>query len=263
MKRVRMFCDWDNDSRQLIERLRSQTGLIGDRYRDILFVDDDDYDVAIGFNYVQANKMKARLILEPPEIYPPRIIDDVDTYSFVDTGGVHKTIYGLGFATAPLGEYPRWADRPKYMMMICSNKTYTPYHLKRLDVRHALIEIGLKIDFYGRGMGREIPSMSKHTVLPQYKFCIDFENSVNAVTDKYFDPIICGTVPISNALFIKHVMPSSLEYVDFELNYNQIVNRIVDIYNNPDDFYNLGHAQYEFLQGRLCLAKWIYERVNE
>lgn len=263
MIRVRMFCDWDNDSRQLIERLKTQTfEFVGDIYRDIMFT-DGDYDVAIGFNYVQADRMKARLVLEPPEIYVPQEVDDVPTYSFVETG-LHQTAYGLGFATAPRMEYPSRNNRPHYMMMICSNKTYTPFHHKRLEVREALMRSSMKIDFYGRGMGTPIPPMSKHKVLPQYNFCIDFENSINAVTDKYFDPVICNTIPITNSPILAELAPMSCEIVDFNGSVSDIVDQIQEIYDSQSTLkYMISIGRTEIYAGKMSLAKWIYERVIE
>lgn len=275
MIRVRMFCDWDNDSRGLIERLKQQTeGFDGDQYQDILFVDDDSFDKAIVFNYdcdyPFTDKQAINLVLEPPEIYPVKLITHRDIYSFVNTHGHHKTAYGLGFATVSKDTFrPDWQIRNR-MLMICSNKTYTPYHHKRLEIKEALLKTSMDIHFYGRGMVRnggriygEIPPMGKYKVLPYYKYVIDFENSHNAVTDKYFDAILCGTVPITNSPVLNELAPNSFELIDFNSTIDEIIDQIQTIYEQEDQEYDLNNARNEILSGKMCLAKWIRDRVLE
>jgi hypothetical protein len=44
----------------------------------------------------------------------------------------------------------------------------------------------------------DLGSETKRAVIAPYKFCIGFENSiaVDYVTEKFFDPILAGTVPV-------------------------------------------------------------------
>lgn len=275
MRKVRMFCDWDNSSRDLIERLKQQTvGFEGDVYYDIEFVDDDSYDFAVIFNHPKHNlkvppDQAVCLILEPPEIYHPQTFSDYKVYCFVDDG-INDTALGLGFATAPIGQYTKLEDRPHRMMMICSDKLFTKYHHIRRSVLEALLKTDLDIHFYGRNIDGSDPRIKgtiapfgKHMVLPQYQYCIDFENFPNAITDKYYDPIICGTIPITNSWATHALASNSVELVDFDWSIDKIIEEIQRIKEEGDPTnMQIVRAQHEITQGNMCLAKWIREHTN-
>ncbi len=274
--KVRMFCDWDNTSQELIDRLKAQTVRFdGDTYRDIEFTAGDDYDFAIVFNYPeddygvpQANIIC--LVLEPPEIYPIATPKGFKIYSFANDA--HEPAYGIGFATVPADQ--TYSYERKKLAMICSNKVLTEYHLKRQEIFRALLDSDIDMDFYGRGMGGsdprikgQIAPMGKHYVLPKYDFVIDFENSPrNVVTDKFFDPILCGTVPVTNSKWLNQNYAKSCVYLDFELPTDQIVTKIrtiVDEYKADDYFPGLKKAQRAITSGEMSLADWICDRITE
>lgn len=300
LPKVRMFGDWDDPPERLLERLKSQTVEFDHNvYDGVEFVTDDSYDVAIVFNYLQQDQRLLTppersfgLVLEPPEIsdwmHPLRLRKWShgligDYYSFANISG-YKYAPCLGFATAKpwvLGYSPSEKDdicsetSRNRACMIASNKVYTPYHQKRRAILDALLATDWNIDFYGRGMeknedGRvkgEIYPMGKAPTLDLYPFCIDFENSPHGVlTDKYFDPILRNTVPITNAsCLLEYGVEGSYEYVDFSESVDSILERIEDIlgvvdvscYDEP-----LMEARRELLQGRMSLANWIVERVR-
>lgn len=280
MTKVRMFCDWDNDSRELIERLKQQTIGFGgddvpaDQYNDILFVDNDNYDVAMVFNYTDRDfgVPTISLILEPPEIYhvrdnPP----GVKTYSFCDDG--HEPAYGIGFATCSWDSYLNRNNCTDGVAMIVSNKMLTPWHHRRHEIKEALLRSGLPIDFYGRGMQPssdsrikgEIAPMRKADILTKYSMVIDFENSPrNALTDKFFDPVLCRTKPVSNCRWIYERYPDEVGFVDFDDELTSIVERIASLFDLPrSTFGQCRKSYYDITQGSLCLAKWIEDRVKE
>jgi len=288
MPRVRMFCDWDNDSAGLIDRLKMQTdGFAGHDYKGLNFVSDDSYTHAICFNFptydlkTPADKNVA-LILEPPELVASMFSKERkmtfknvrEIFSFA--ADVYTPAFGLGFATVPDMTYPELLSKSNRVCMIVSNKLMTPYHHKRQKIKDALLETDLPIDFYGRGltgddpriMG-EIPPMSKYAVLSRYQMCIDFENSPHcAVTDKFFDPVLCNTIPISNAAVLHSLIDQdSFHYINFDLPIKDIVENIGCIVNewqvDQDDANALLATKKEIRSGSLCLAEWIFARVRE
>jgi hypothetical protein len=290
MKRVRMFCDWDNTSYELIQRLKDQTdGFDGEKYGDITFVWDDSYTHAVVFNYPTMDlksppENNIALLLEPPQVsemmhgpWRNYKFDNVrQIYSFVNDPP-HKPVYALGFATVPKGRILRartgssHSDSNRHQLcMIASNKVLTPYHEKRLEIKEALLASNINMHFYGRGLtGRdrrikgEIPPMRKYETLRQYSFVIDFENSFNAVTDKFFDPILCGTIPINNSPILHQYAEGSFVYVNFNDSVDDIVEQMRGIRSLYAADYNIGRTQESILQGRMCLAKWIRNKVNE
>lgn len=288
MARVRMFCDWDNDSADLVRRLSAQTdGFEGNDYRGINFVTDDSYTHAICFNFPDhpllsdpANNVA--LILEPPELIKSMFghqkskkYDNVRMiYSFASD--IYEPAYGIGFATVPDLEYPPLLEKPNQICMITSDKLMTPYHQKRQTIRNALLKTDLPIDFYGRGLAKsddprvkgEIPPMSKYQVLSQYRMCIDFENSPHsAVTDKFFDPVLCNNIPVTNAAILHTLCDmDSFFYVSFDMSISDIVADIEEIIDTP---LNRGHEEAlwatreSIRSGEMSLAEWIFARIRE
>lgn len=290
MPRVRMFCDWDNTSEELIDRLKAQTaGMHGNSLAGYDFVADDNYDHAVLFNYPAASvhteaKKNIGLVLEPPEIsswmHPEPVRNHAKLlasryYSFAKEKGLNWAP-GLGFATVPHNyQYSKPSDKSNKACMIVSNKLMTDFHAKRQQVFHELLESDLPIDFYGRGMSQsddprvkgEIAPMAKAYILSSYSFCIDFENSPHgALTDKFFDPIICGTVPITNATMLRrHGIKGSYELVDFKLTNSNIKTKIASILENDITQYDgpVAKARSELMLGSWCLARWITNRLDE
>jgi len=290
MPRVRMFCDWDNTSTELIERLVAQTsGMHGHSLGGYDFVDDDTYDHAVLFNYPQVNlhtapNMNIGLVLEPPEISswmhpgPMRSAAMAQAsryFSFAKEKGM-AWAPGLGFATVPHNyHYSDPSAKGNKACMIVSNKLMTDYHAKRQQIFHALLDSDLPIDFYGRGMESsddprvkgEIAPMAKAYILSSYSFCIDFENSPHgALTDKFFDPIICGTVPVTNATMLRrHGIKGSYELVDFKLTNSTIKDKIGSILAKDITQYDgpVAKARSELMLGSWCLARWITGRLDE
>lgn len=287
MLRVKLFCDWDDDAYSMLVKFRHLTdGFSEDfKYKNIQFVYDESYDFSVIFNFptMQFNtppEKSIALILEPPEILSynntrfTSFTNVKKIYSFADD--VWEPAYGIGFSTVPNIEYLDLIDKPLKACMIASNKRLTPFHNRRHEILDALIASGLDIDFYGRGMNPEIdsrikgeiPPMRKYEVLNQYKFCIDFENSpCNAVTDKFFDPVQCNTVPITNANILNSILPNGgFEYIDFNWDLNRIVTKINAIINQEDItsyIEPLRLAKNEVRSGNMNIVEWIYRKVNE
>lgn len=290
MHRVRMFCDWDNDPLELIWRLRTQTKHFNHTqterhtYKNVEFVTDDSYDFAVVFNYpIEPLRTPASqnisLLLEPPEIisslYPGRRDVEFDNiskmYSFCDDPPYLPAI-GIGFATAPRAKYNSHIKKSRHLCMIVSNKVMTEYHAKRHEIKDALLATDIKMDFYGRGVHGndprikgEIAPMAKHIILNQYAYCIDFENSPRSVvTDKFYDPIICNTVPVTNSLWLAENYHEAVEYIDFDRPTDEIVDKIrrISFIRNKEKHY-LTRAKVDIIAGELCLARWIRKRVEE
>lgn len=289
MLRVKLFCDWDDDSYSMLVKLRHMTDELSEDfiYKNIQFVHDESYDFSVIFNFPvmkfsTPSERSIALILEPPEILDvfyghvrSTYFDNVNKiYSFADDKW--ESAYGIGFSTVPNIDYLKLIDKPLNACMIASDKRLTPYHYRRHEILDALIKNGLNIDFYGRGMSAgydprlkgEIAPMKKYEILNQYRFCIDFENSpFSAVTDKFFDPVQCNTIPVTNAKVLKSILPNGgFEYIDFDWTLNEIVNRIHDIINqeNITEYVEpLNIAKNEVRNGTMNLVNWIYRKVNE
>jgi hypothetical protein len=154
--------------------------------------------------------------------------------------------------------------------MIVSNKTYTEFQIKRREIFAGLLKTDFDIDFYGRGMSLsndsrikgEIPPYEKHLVIDNYDIVIDFENDPNAVTDKFFDPIICGATPITNNRSLKNVIgPEGFYSVDFNEDPSDILSQIASLIKLGRQ--DSTHLRQHVLNGKLSLAEWIFHKVNK
>jgi hypothetical protein len=287
MRKVRLFSDWA-DSKTLAEHVYGRSVSLNARrfaFGDVQFEWGEDYDYAVVFNFaidqvrrdLPADRIIG-LVLEPQEILDVMYQgwQGFDTtlagsyYCFTPLDG-YLTALGIGLPQgSPFPNPPAWHDR-KLACMIASNKTYTPNQVLRRSVMAYLMNTDLEIDFYGRGMPAlddervkgEIPSGEKDAVLDQYKYVIDFENTDWALTDKFFDPVLRGAVPITNSL-----VPGELgigdghHWVSFKKDPQDIA-RTVSWFLKP----GMGREPSDRLQsevqsGRLCLANWIDEKVS-
>ena len=84
--------------------------------------------------------------------------------------------------------------KSKLVSAIVSSKAFLPGHIKRLNF---IKSIHHKIDLFGRGMGRELPS--KLDGLRDYMFSVGIENiscDDNYFSEKIIDCFLTGTIPI-------------------------------------------------------------------
>lgn len=286
MKKVRLFSDWADSetlARNMWDRFVSFSSWAF-TFGEVEFVWGDEFDYAVVFNFATdqlpedfpASKVVG-LVLEPQEILDVMYKGwrDFDTskastyYSFTPLNGF-VTALGIGFPQAsPHGGTPEWADR-KLACMIASSKTFTPYQVHRRKVLTSLLRSDLEIDFYGRGMKAfgderikgEIPPGGKDPILDQYKYVIDFENSPWALTDKFFDPVLRGAVPITNSLTPQTLgLLRGYHWVEFDRTPADIargIARFLERQSKGPSDYLVG----EVWSGRLCLPNWIDEKVR-
>jgi hypothetical protein len=87
-------------------------------------------------------------------------------------------------------------EKPKMISAICSGKTITPQHRKRIEFLSRLKNDVPELDLYGDAFGRGIPF--KDLALREYKYTVAIENvSIpDYWTEKLSDPIFSLTQPI-------------------------------------------------------------------
>jgi hypothetical protein len=84
--------------------------------------------------------------------------------------------------------------KSKIVSAVVSNKAFLPGHIKRLEF---IKSVKNKIDLFGRGMDKEIPS--KLDALKDYMFSIAIENiscDDNYFSEKIIECFLTGTIPI-------------------------------------------------------------------
>lgn len=86
--------------------------------------------------------------------------------------------------------------KSKEISVICSTKSFTPHHARRLEFVEALKEhFGDRLDWFGNG---KMNLEEKWDALIDYKFSIAIENQIrhNVITEKILDPYLTYTMPI-------------------------------------------------------------------
>jgi len=137
------------------------------------------------------------------------------------------------------GDFPK----KKRMSIVISNHGPKPNYDKRFGLFTALLETDLDIDFYGRNWNvsdsryKGAPH-NKSDALMDYEYSIGIENSnyPNYLTEKFFDLIVCNTVPIYYGCtnVDKLYPPDSFFEIDFSRDVLSAVEQITDIYHNDD-----------------------------
>ncbi len=134
-------------------------------------------------------------------------------------------------------------EKKKRMSIISSNYGHKYNYLKRHALFNGLLGTDLEIDFYGRRWELDDPRYkgspyNKSDAIVDYEYSIAIENSSynNYITEKFFDLIVCNTVPIYyGAPNISDVYPQqSFIEIDFSGPIEKTVEQIVDIYQNDN-----------------------------
>jgi len=290
LPRVKLYGDWNQDASQMLDNLQLFTkGFDGDVYDDsVEFVREGNQDFSVVFNFPLKGELPTPpqrnigLVLEPPEIlkrmYPrwtTSSVPGVEHYYSFSTGSRFPHAPGIGFASCSYRDVPEQPKRDR-VCMIASQKRFTPWHEKRHEILNALLETDIPIDFYGRGMPDiddsrvmgEIPPELKRLVTKQYHYVVDFENSgYGAVTDKFFDPILTGAMPVTNAKILEQIAPKdSFRLIDFDKPTDEIVkwiNALTGSTPNDTEKQAMAEAKAQITSGSMSLTKWIRDRVVE
>jgi hypothetical protein len=280
--KVRLFSDWASSS-TLLEEIFGRS-LFDPIVSGVEFMDGGDYDFAVVFNFAfdevtTPPERTIGLVLEPEEIldvmyggWRTKDLSKVGQYySFTPLDERFDPVLGIGVPSVrpDVALLSGWEDRPYEACFIASTKTYTPYQRLRREVLSLLLDTDVGIHFYGRGMTTgtderlrgEIPPGGKGEVLRNYRTVIDFENSPWALTDKFFDAVFSGCVPLTNSLAVRGMGldPGGFRWVSFNATAGEVVDGILEALRcerAPS-----GGNFLRFARGDLSLANWITERA--
>jgi len=141
--------------------------------------------------------------------------------------------------------------KTKRMSMVSSNYGHKYNYPKRHELFNALLKTDLDIDFYGRRWELSDPRYkgspyNKSEAIVDYQYSIAIENSSydNYLTEKFFDLIVCNTVPLYyGAPNVSGIYPdNSFIALDFSGPIEKTVEQVIDIYNNDDYETRLPHV---------------------
>jgi hypothetical protein len=170
----------------LVARLFEQRDYFQRRIYDAIIENHKKFDAVLTFDRELLKKVPNAILLPPTEVtqfnrlpnpygHPPYKSELIDTYEI------------------PEGTYQVY-PKNKMVSAVVSSKAFLPGHVKRLEFIKAIRH---KIDLFGRGMGREIPS--KLDALRDYRFSVAIENiscDDNYFSEKIIDCFLTGTIPI-------------------------------------------------------------------
>lgn len=152
---------------------------------------------------VKNGKKNIGWILEPKDIIPglyKNLVDKKDLFfNYFDAIYTHneeliniderfKFVLGNGFWITQ----PKIYEKNKNVSMICSSKSITPQHKKRIEIANKYKN---QLDLFGRGFN---PITTKEEGLCDYMFSVVVENDLSDtwITEKVLDCFATGTIPI-------------------------------------------------------------------
>jgi hypothetical protein len=227
-------------------------------YKDIEIVFDDSYTHLALFNdvYMETKIPKENVVgfvTEPnywPRIsaYKEFIKKNIGTmYNHFSDSDIPEHKLGMSFL-GPI-KPPKDLSNPvktKKMSMLASNKSYFPGHRLRHQVIQRILMSKLDIDIYGRGLesiyydARIKGTLSyeeKSKAYDDYSFSISIENDFHPywVSEKYWDPILCGCVPIY--VGAKHIdsIFDPRSHIKVERNIEKIMDAIYKVHEHFDE----------------------------
>ncbi|URD88797.1 glycoprotein 3-alpha-L-fucosyltransferase [Musa troglodytarum] len=123
-------------------------------------------------------------------------------------------------------------------------------HNFRLQALDMLEELGIKIDSYGSCHRNRDGNVNKVETLKRYKFSLAFENSneVDYVTEKYFQSLVAGTIPVVvGAPNIQDFAPSpgSVLHIKELHDVASVAKTMRDLATNPDAYNHTLRWKYE------------------
>lgn len=222
--KIKFFANFAT-SEQILKRFKDNY-IINDN--DLEFTTDDNYDVAVVFNKTYEEiKEEAKIItvIQEPSWSPVHgdnnFLVDSDYLLIHDQAlfeKVHKIKLGGTVIETP--SYMWFHDhvnhtffngsekikkRKKLSMIVSSIYMSIGNYKKRIELLNKIFKSDLDIDIYGRGLQTDDKRykgelQNKFTGLLPYQYSISIENSneKNYLTEKFIDPVLCGTIPIYN-----------------------------------------------------------------
>lgn len=250
IKKVKIFSDFCDPQGNLGALKSWGKGLT---YKDIEFVCGDDFTHAILINNATPNinvfyKNIINFLWEPYELLDMhKIINRNNGGYFVTHDGRitgNRVIQGIPFLP-PLPLYENYLKPKKHLMsIIASSKNYLPGHMLRHQIVNRILKSNLDIHIYGNGIenifGKTDSRIKgkiedKTLALSEYKYSIAIENSKYDyyLTEKFTDPIICGSIPIYwGANCVNNVYGDESHINLSGNNPDEVFSQIENIYNN-------------------------------
>jgi hypothetical protein len=257
-------------------------------YKNMKIVDDDNYTHAVIINHgtptLKVSKDKViGLMHEPFEIlnsnnYLSYIKDNIGTYichdksKFPDWPCFQEGICYLAPQVPIYNEIDEFknVEKTHRMSIIASDKTYFSGHALRHEIIKRILRTNLDIHIYGRG-SHFYPNDSRvkgpidhkpNAFLP-YQYSIAIENASYRywVTEKFYDPILCNSVPIYwGASEISNIFTDQSHINLTGKSVDDMMDIIINVYKNGSSKnYNIAK---ELLRGNKNFAHYLWEKFS-
>ena len=256
-------------------------------YKNLKVVDDDNYTHAVIINHGTPKLSVPKenvigLMHEPFEIlnptpYLPYIKDNIGTYichdkrRFPDWSCFKEGICYLA-PQVPIYENDEYESikKPFRMSIIASDKTYFPGHALRHEIIRRILRTNLDIHILGRGCNyyrgdSRVKGVVEHKpdAFSPYEFSIAIENASYRywVTEKFYDPILCNSIPIYwGASEVSKIFTNDSHIDITNKNIDEIMDVILDVYKNGSikDY----RVAKNLLRGEKNFAHYLWSNFN-
>lgn len=257
-------------------------------YKNLKIVDDDNYTHAVIYNHgtptLKVPKEKViGFMHEPFEIlsvndYLPYIKNNIGTYICHDKSRFPNWECfkeGICYLAPQVPIYDTEdkfvnVDKPFRMSIIASEKTAFAGHHLRHEIIKRILRSNLDIHIFGKGglyygSDPRIKGYLDHKAnafLP-YEYSIAIENASYRywVTEKFYDPILCNSVPIYwGASEVASIFTNNSHIDVTNRNLNEIMDVITHVYKHGSD--KSHHVAKSLLRGEKNYAHYLWEKFN-
>lgn len=257
-------------------------------YRNMKIVDDDNYTHAVIINHGRPilKVPKERVIgfmHEPFEIlntdaYLPYINQNIGTYICHDKRMFPNWLCfkeGICYLAPQIPIYSdidefEKVDKSHRMSIIASDKAYFTGHALRHEIIRRILKTNMDIHIFGRGChlysgDNRIKGVVEHkpNAFTPYEYSIAIENTSYRywVTEKFYDPILCNSVPIYwGASEVSSIFTNESHIDITNKNINEIMDVITHVYHNGSSK-NYKVAK-NLLRGEKNFAHYLWEKFS-
>lgn len=259
MKRIKLSANWDT-SVNLVNRLIKQFKTPEIDLSDIVFVDDDSYDIIVFFNYINTTiKDNTKAFIFPVEptwtgTHQKNIPNNVTIFGFKKElynrnciESVAHTFYGgrgdwvdsldfWNFENLNKTNFKKTKGISSSITNLFENNGSTCLYPQRFKILNEIKKLNF-IDVYDGSI-----SSYRSDSLIDYKFNIVIENEFmdNWITEKFYDAVLTKTIPIYfGCKNIKNIYPEDGYILINDINnVEEIINQFNYINDNLDVIYN-------------------------
>lgn len=292
MVKIKTICNWTNNE-EIQKRLLKEFKISEDQIKNIIFVNDNSYDILVVFGYINEEiKKDSKVLLFPQEptwtgghqktfggidnikvfgfdkqnYSPSEVVTETIAHMFYGGRGSQEEGYDFwNYDFLTNNQFIKTKDFCSFVSNRGSNEGSHPtgcLYGERVNLIKNIHNKVLYMDFYGWGDSFNLKPfvLKKSETIKDYKFCLTIENSHENyyISEKFYDCILTNTVPIYfGCKNIKEYWPENGYFLLENItDYEYVIEKLNWIYTHKDELY------YEMLPELIKMKKRYFKEFN-